>query len=487
MPGICFATKNLIKDIQDKQWPVLEESTLLEEDSNKESQVKYVACHTHEGERFEPAPESNEVDIFTVETHDINPLIFYRLGKPLREGAELPYLALEGYFEKSDEHGLELTVTPNYDYLVNDVRINTDREEYERICNVNKNFDPKLDKMLLAAMDKYMLKKTLEDKQIEGENEGEGDDEDRYKKVDISKMDIDEELKQVPEYDLQVRTDTLLFLNKMLKEQTPLIPKNPSVINQLLTRSMRVQGSNSQGREEPQKQNPLFVPFLSLLPRWKQYLLEETKNCVVALFRVALPSSDHFVRAVFNRADIMQRRENEEVDDRGEWTTFSVAMQKCKEHDYVNLRVDCAEELAWEAKFLGERAIDGGGLFRDSITNIIDELHSTCLPLLIPTQNNKNEHGFGRDLWTINPAATSQVHLEMYTFLGALMGMAFRAGQVISLRLSSIFWKTFTDVKVTLEDLYESDAYSVQALRDLEVVKSQVRTSFRILLHRVVV
>ena len=90
------------------------------------------------------------------------------------------------------------------------------------------------------------------------------------------------------------------------------------------------------------------------------------------------------------------------------------------------------------------------------------------LPLLIPTPNNKSDHGLGRDCWTINPSATSPTHLEMYEFLGALMGMAFRSGQILDLKLPPSFYKGLAGEPLSINDLKGTDLYAVQAIQELE-------------------
>jgi E3 ubiquitin-protein ligase HERC2 len=157
-------------------------------------------------------------------------------------------------------------------------------------------------------------------------------------------------------------------------------------------------------------------------------------------------------------------------------------MKVSKEHKYKNLRVKDSSRKAWNANFVGEGSQDAGGPFRDSLSSITDELNSCCLPLLIPTQNHKNDHGQGRDLWTINPSSTAPSHLEMYKFLGALIGMAFRAGHVLDFKFPSLFWKQFIGELVTIDDLSYSDAYAVQAIKDVEKVQSEVNIKLLILL-----
>ena len=138
------------------------------------------------------------------------------------------------------------------------------------------------------------------------------------------------------------------------------------------------------------------------------------------------------------------------------------------------MRLGGSSDMAWTTVFKGEGSEDGGGPFRETIENMVDEIQSGTLPLLIPTQNHKNDHGFNRDWWTVNPASTSPHHLEMYKWLGALIGMAFRSGHVMDFRFPAMFWKAFLEEPLTIEDLASSDMYAVQAIRDLERNKDQI-------------
>jgi hypothetical protein len=186
----------------------------------------------------------------------------------------------------------------------------------------------------------------------------------------------------------------------------------------------------------------------------------------------SIEGDDHIPCVKFDRLRIMEKRDTGSVDHKGEWTMFGLTMKKCKENEFKNLLIKSIDESPWYAKFISEGSIDQGGPYRDSVDNIIDELHSKNLPLLIPTQNNKHQHGLGQDLWTVNPSATSPSHLEMFNFLGALMAMALRSGHNIMLRLPALFWKNFIGEEVTIDDLNEIDAYAVQGIKELENIKS---------------
>ena len=103
---------------------------------------------------------------------------------------------------------------------------------------------------------------------------------------------------------------------------------------------------------------------------------------------------------------------------------FGCVMKVIKSYQYKLMRLGGASDMAWTTIFKGKVSEDGSGPFRETIENVVDKIQSSTLPLLTPTQNYKNNHGFNRDCWTINPSSTSPHYLKMYKFLGALIGMA---------------------------------------------------------------
>lgn len=55
-----------------------------------------------------------------------------------------------------------------------------------------------------------------------------------------------------------------------------------------------------------------------------------------------------------------------------------------------SMRMNNVDSQWFDVKIAGEGSIDAGGVFRDAMVNICQELMSRSLPLLIPTPNNKN-------------------------------------------------------------------------------------------------
>ena len=103
------------------------------------------------------------------------------------------------------------------------------------------------------------------------------------------------------------------------------------------------------------------------------------------------------------------------------------------------------------------------------------ELNSSVLPLFIPLPLFGGKEGGAASgpppvEWAPNPLATEPVHLEMFTFLGKLMGSAIRTGLAFPISMTSLVWKRLVGETVTLEDLQliaPSQMRAVQYLRDI--------------------
>lgn len=125
----------------------------------------------------------------------------------------------------------------------------------------------------------------------------------------------------------------------------------------------------------------------------------------------------------------------------------------------------------WKVKFVGESVDDCGGGYSESIAEMCDELQNGSLPLLILTPNGRDEAGTNRDCFLFNPAAKSPLHLNMFRFLGILMGIAVRTGSPLSLSLAEPVWKQLVGLHLTPADLNEVDRGYVPGLmciRDME-------------------
>jgi E3 ubiquitin-protein ligase HECTD3 len=132
----------------------------------------------------------------------------------------------------------------------------------------------------------------------------------------------------------------------------------------------------------------------------------------------------------------------------------------------------------WECKFIGEGIVDQGGGFRDSLSDLAEELcpsSSDCplpLPFFIRTPNQTNIDASNyRDLYIPNPSCT-QYH--KYEWIGKLMGACFRSKENLVLCLSPFFWKTLCGQPVSWSrDFMTVDEAQVKLIESMRVMSEE--------------
>jgi hypothetical protein len=131
--------------------------------------------------------------------------------------------------------------------------------------------------------------------------------------------------------------------------------------------------------------------------------------------------------------------------------------------------------IAFEVIFRGEHVMGEAGPYRQFFADISMELQPSAinssnknLNLLIPSPNNASKLGEGRDKYVINPAAKNSYQIQIFEFLGLLMGCSVRTGTHFTLDLPQIFWKQLVGQSLSLEDLEEIDKPLVDLIKFLE-------------------
>jgi hypothetical protein len=133
---------------------------------------------------------------------------------------------------------------------------------------------------------------------------------------------------------------------------------------------------------------------------------------------------------------------------------------------------------AFVIKFENENGTDWGGLYRDWLEECAKELMSSTLPLFVPTPNTKENIGDNRDAWTLNPAPLTRDTTRMLIFLGQLMGLCIRKGDILPIALSQVIWKLLVGDEPTLEDLASADISMGHVVRSLRSCSPSQAGSF---------
>ena len=196
----------------------------------------------------------------------------------------------------------------------------------------------------------------------------------------------------------------------------------------------------------------------------RNYIFFKVKNDLM-LKVLEKTKSDIRTEITVDRPKAARHRLKKEVDTEGQFSNFGQIYRAMSAIDNKGFR---NAERIYRISYRGEASIDAGGPYNESMSNICDELQSSFLRLLIPAQNNTQNMGENRDAWIINPAANAEIDLDLYTFLGKLMGAAIRTQNNLNLALPPLFWKKILREPVGIKDLRGIDVCMVQILEILQ-------------------
>ena len=92
---------------------------------------------------------------------------------------------------------------------------------------------------------------------------------------------------------------------------------------------------------------------------------------------------------------------------------------------------------------------------------------------LLPCANSTALFGQNRETFVLNPDSTSAEQIQMFEFLGKLMGMAVRCANYLDIMISPMAWKMIVGEQVTLEDYMGVDASDSKSMKRLRGFKSE--------------
>ena len=135
------------------------------------------------------------------------------------------------------------------------------------------------------------------------------------------------------------------------------------------------------------------------------------------------------------------------TDTQGRWSCFGQAFRQMHSIAPSLLRRD---NQLYNTTFMGERAHDAGGPYRETYCEYATEMQSSALPLFLPSPNGRHSIGMNRDAWVPNPDTSGgSSRLDMYSFAGKIFGITVRSQDYLSLTLPSIVWKVLCGEEVS--------------------------------------
>jgi len=217
--------------------------------------------------------------------------------------------------------------------------------------------------------------------------------------------------------------------------------------------------------------------------KWVRQLLPLSKKRMslveTFLHESETPRPGRMPKLYINRRAAADHKSDPSLDPECKNTVFTQIYEGLKPQGKTEKPMDfrwpAHYEQWWECKFLAEGIIDQGGGFRDSLSDIADELcPSDCdallpLPFFTRSPNQSSlDSNVNRDVYVPNPSCDLFTKFE---FIGKLMGACFRGREHLVLALPQFIWKRLVGEEVTWERDYLSiDADQVRFTDSLENV-----------------
>jgi hypothetical protein len=133
---------------------------------------------------------------------------------------------------------------------------------------------------------------------------------------------------------------------------------------------------------------------------------------------------------------------------------------------------DSSQDTVFEVNFEGESGIDAGGVYREGLQRILDDLFSESFTLLVKCPNALKGYKINTSSYVPNPSMVSPLALSMFEFLGRFMGMSLRSKACLPFAFPSIVWKCIVGDRPRFEDLAAVDSMfceRLSALRNCEL------------------
>uniref|UniRef100_A0A1B0AIV8 HECT-type E3 ubiquitin transferase n=1 Tax=Glossina pallidipes TaxID=7398 RepID=A0A1B0AIV8_GLOPL len=218
----------------------------------------------------------------------------------------------------------------------------------------------------------------------------------------------------------------------------------------------------------------LLCPCLAMLPITGDLSLGALKDVLVytikeAAFRKVIQTTmvrdrQHGPVIELNRIQVKRSRNKSGNGLAGVDGMKSVFGQMVQKLPLLTQEALSLPHRVWKVKFVGESVDDCGGGYSESIAEMCDELQNGSVPLLITTPNGRGEAGANRDCFLLDPTLTSVLQMNMFRFLGVLMGIAVRTGSPLSLNLAEPVWRQLAGEQLRPSDLTEVDRDYVAGL-----------------------
>ncbi|NXX20726.1 HECD3 ligase, partial [Podargus strigoides] len=167
------------------------------------------------------------------------------------------------------------------------------------------------------------------------------------------------------------------------------------------------------------------------------------------------------------------------------FTQLYESLRSSKNNQPLDYRWPLSHSQWWECEFITEGIIDNGGGFRDSLSDVSEELCPSSgdvpvpLPFFVRASNQGNSSSDTRDVYVPNPSCKD---FPKYEWIGQLMGAALRSKEFLILALPALVWKQLAGEEVSWSKDFA--AVDSELVKLLEVLEGVDREAFEFMFGR---
>lgn len=162
-PDLLWAIKRPVLDLESKPWPVYNPEELLAAPEEARQTSLYISKVKINGKEVESQLSLDDICEDDL-SRDLNPLVYLRLARPLKDGATLQLVELDKIYGLSSSNGLTVRVTPDYchswrsDSLItkNQALYDTFKKALDEVANLDegqrKKFKSKIEEFVAKKL-----------------------------------------------------------------------------------------------------------------------------------------------------------------------------------------------------------------------------------------------------------------------------------------------------------------------------------------------
>lgn len=249
-------------------------------------------------------------------------------------------------------------------------------------------------------------------------------------------------LLDLPREDIQLRFGFFKYFNQCLKECLRLIDLRDTRSPWMIAHKLRCLS---------------YCIFFDL----KNTLVEAAIDATT----VSGESNNTTARITLDRLQALESRDDREVEPSISECFFAQAFRQLNQVDPTVFRrkIDSKGRL-FSVKFRGEEGVDWGGVYREGANSMVDDLFCAHFSLFVLCPNGQHDTGANRAMYLPNPKCVSPVAIQMYEFVGKLLGISLRTHGDFPFAFPSLVWKQLINEPLHRSDLEGTDAMFVQML-----------------------